>query len=58
MNNNPKWLNDTLRTGDKSKAHMWAAARIIGLEVHGYEPDPYALETHQNMKKKYKETRP
>jgi len=46
------------RGDDKSNAHLWAAARILGLEVHGYKPDAYALEAHQKMKKDYKETRP
>jgi hypothetical protein len=43
---------------DKTRARLWAAAQIVGLDVVGYEPDAMALEVHRQMQQQYKETRP
>lgn len=48
----------TVTGNKKAKAEMWAAARLLDIEVNGYQPDAYALEVHQRMKKEYKENRP
>ena len=42
----------------KEVALMWAAARLFGIDVKDYEPDAFALEVHQNMRRQYKEARP
>jgi len=42
----------------KDLALMWAAARLFDIDVKDYEPDAFALEVHQNMKRQYQEARP
>lgn len=65
MYNNPKWLNDVLRTGDKfanmAEHRLWKKRppdRTRDEPPVCRSPGWYALETHQKMKKEYKETRP
>ncbi|MGI9224491.1 MAG: hypothetical protein ACR2QX_08465, partial [Woeseiaceae bacterium] len=37
----------------KAKAEMWAAAKLLGLTVNGYQPSAYALEAHKRMQRDF-----